>query len=1509
MTTEHPTPSSTLKPAPGIAGRMANAFIHSPLSFLFYLTMLFLGAVGLFFTPRQEDPQISVPMVDIFISYPGAAAQQVSRLAIEPLQRILSEIPAIEHVYSAAERGRGLVTVQFEVGELLEHSIFKVHDKLQSNLDKMPPGVMPPLVKPKGIDDVPVVTLTLWSEEVDDGTLRTLALDVMQHLKEIENTGQSFVVGGRTEQVLLEVKPEQLSAFGISLAQVAQTIQTANSESQAGQIETGNTHFTVYTGKFLSNAQDIAQLVIGSHQGTPVYVRDVANVVEGPEPDSERRQFVNYYSGPSYRYDAHTTDSKPTLDINAAPAVTIAIAKKVGTNGVTVAQAILDQVDKIKGRVIPDNIHVEITRNYGQTANDKVWNLIFKLFIATGAVTLLVLWSFRHITFLGIPGFAPAAVVTLVIPVVVLITIFSAWILGYTIDRVSLFALIFSIGILVDDAIVVIENIYRHWLLKGETDTETAVDAVREVGNPTILATFTVVAALLPMGFVSGMMGPYMEPIPALGSVAMIFSLLAAFMFTPWLAMRIRPSIGALQTAEEWEHHTNEKWERFYRRILPPLFNSTIKGGLFLISLIVGFFAALALFYTQHVEVKMLPLDNKPEFNVFINLPEGAALLETTNITHTLAEELRKIPEVTALQTYIGTSQPFDFNGMVRHYYLREAPWLADIHIQLQDKKDRLRSSHQIAVEARRNLQKLLSDMKSLAKITIVEMPPGPPVLQSVVAEVYGPDDKTRRELATQMTQFFSQTQILDDVDNYMSESHEIWYFKVNTEKAVLLGISVDIINQNLAMALGGFKVGDIKQSYGTRLEPTYILMQVPLAVRSQLSRLYDLPIPTPTGGIVPLAELGSFEKTQQDPVYYQKDLRPVEYVVADAVGVYNPTKNDYRLSAPIYGMREVEAMLGQYSTPDGINLREKGCHIYLNIIPLCDRYLGPPKEYGESGIEWTGEWTVTYETFRDMGFAFAGAMVLIYILVVWLFGNFVVPAIIMVPIPLTLLGIIPGHWFVAWVTNSSVPFTATSMIGWIALAGIIVRNSILLVDYSIHEIQKGTPIEDAVILACKTRTRPILITAFALVAGSSVILTDPIFQGMAISLLFGVLVSTLLTLVVIPLGCISIGPATLCQGSGGTGLLEIPPTPPKLPLWLSLWGFLIGLIFKIINLFTLLFYLIRMPFLLLSAMMPKQDRTPPPRPPRNSPPPVRPTPSSPPSSATSQPLPTPSVPLMTPLGVPKVQAPPNPTPVPKPTVPRTSVNPLGVPRREVDMGTSPGIDLGTTFTSKSTPLTLETEVKILPIQPEEPIPTSSLPLELESPIPTQPVVQPAITTISATSLVSQEINIPEAEISTTAEKLNPKPTLKVSEGPRRTALDISPIADSDQFSVPSENPSSFQEQPSATITPRESVSDTVILPEQPSATITPRESVSDTVTLPEQPSDTATIVQPLISIDDDHMPDFPSEETKEKTGKPSSKRKVSPRRGIRLKTDLPMEDDILFQEIKEEESTPKKDP
>ncbi|WP_295450079.1 efflux RND transporter permease subunit [uncultured Thiodictyon sp.] len=1090
--------STVSEDPPGIAGRSARFFIRSPLSPLFYVAMLLMGLLGLILTPRQEDPQISVPMIDIMVQYPGASAQQVANMAMQPLERIMSEIPGVKHVYSASERGQGFVTVEFDVGQPMGPSLVKVNDKLASNMDKIPPGVLPPLVKSKGVDDVPIVTLTLWSKDldgdgtpdVDDGQLRLLAQDVLQAIGQVKNTGPGMIIGGRREQVTVDVLPARLSGYQISLDQVAQTLKTANAETSAGALESSGSHFTLTTGSFLKGVDDINRLVVGTFNKAPVYIRDVARVTLGPE---DATQLVAYYTGPAaQRQDAP----------DGRPAVTIAVAKKELTNGVSVANAIIDRVDELKGNRIPNNVEVSITRNYGQTADQKVSELIGKLIKATFFVFVLVLVAFRALR--------PAIVVMLVIPVVLFMTVFAAWIWGMTIDRVSLFALIFSIGILVDDAIVVIENIYRRWLAEGRTDDATAVDAVREVGNPTILATFTVIAALLPMGFVSGMMGPYMAPIPKLGSVAMFISLFAAFVFTPYLAISkwLRPSLAYLAAAEHREHRHAEVTERVFRAILTPLILSPRKRRLFRLALWGAFLFTCSFFYFKWVAVKMMPLDNKPEFSVVIDLPEGTALPVTANLADRLAANLRTLPEVTALQVYVGTARPFDFNGMVRHYYLRSQPWQAEIQVQLTDKHVRARTSHEIAVAAREALDSLVKGTG--ATLAVVEMPPGPPVLQSVVAEIYGPTPELRRAFARDVTDYLRKTASARDVDNYLRAPYDYWRFDVDTEKAVRRGISVDTINRNLTMALGGAPIGDIKQAAGQQSghESTAIVLQVPLAERSQIERLGDLPIQSSQGFSVPLRELGEFRYAQEEDMIYNKDLRGVEFVVADVGG---------RLAAPTYAMFQVQDLMAaaDYTAPDGTKPAAGG--------GLGDAFywLTPPPAADRLAVEWGGEWTVTFETFRDMGGAFMVALVLIYILLVWEFGHFRIPLVIMAPIPLTLLGIIPAH-FVMFQLGLGGAFTATSMIGWIALAGIIVRNSILLVDFSLHEIRRGTPVAEAVIRACKVRTRPILITALALVAGSSVIITDPIFQGMAISLLAGTIVATVLTLIVIPLGCVA---------------------------------------------------------------------------------------------------------------------------------------------------------------------------------------------------------------------------------------------------------------------------------------------------------------------------------------------------------------------------------------------------
>jgi multidrug efflux pump subunit AcrB len=1065
----HPPIPHAPEPHLGLAGNVARAYIDSPLSPLLFFATLLLGLIGLIMTPRQEDPEISVPMIDVLIQYPGASARQVAAIAIDPLQRMMSEIPGVKHVYSAAQREQGIVTVRFEVGEDFGESIVKVHDKLQSNLDKIPPGVSPPLVQPKGIDDVPIVTLTLWSHSVDDVDLRKIGFQVMQRLEEVPETGRGFVIGGSRNEIQVKVLPERMHGYNISLDQLAAAIRHANTRQSVGDIEITGQHFKVTAGTFLRSAEDVQALLVGTHMGVPVYVRDLAEVSDGA---AEATEIVSMYTGLAFPDELLATDG--------ANAVTVAIAKKQGANGVTVADRLLRRVDDLKASDIPPDVHVLVSRNYGKTATDKVNELLGALLEAAVAVSFLCLIAI---------GLRASIVVIVVIPVVILMAIWAAWMLDFSINRVSLFALVFAIGILVDDATVVAENIFRRWLRDEDVTIPTAVDAVREVGNPTIVATFAILAALLPMGFVSGMMGPYMFPIPLLGSMAMLFSLVAAFVFTPWFSWQLRPPLKTLKRAEEKEKRIQETVGRFYRPLIRPLLKKRTAAWMFLIALLIVFFASLSMFYFRAVTVKMLPFDNKGEFSVVVNMPEGTALPCTANLTHRMVKALQQVPEVTAMQSYVGTAAPFNFNGLVRHYYLRREPWQAEIQVMLTDKDDRARSSHELATTVRALLQPIANEKN--ARISVVEMPPGPPVLQTMVAEVYGPDADTRRENALKIRDLFEEVPNLVDVDDYLIDEHEIWHFEVDSEKAVRRGVGIETVVRTIDMVMGGYRLGDIKLGHG--LEPTYIVMQSPLQVRADLKRLHDLPVQSAVGVSVPLGELGRFVQLKEDPIIYAKDLARMEYVVGEMEG---------RFGAPIYGMLAVEELLADYETGDGMT--------------MSGTLTGPPEDTTRSGFEWSGEWTVTYETFRDLGIAFAAALVLIFILLVWEFGNFIHPLIVMAPIPLTLIGIIPGHWLL------NAEFTATSMIGFIALAGIEVRNSILLVDFAKNEIRRGQTVEEAVVRSGQTRMRPIWVTNITMMAGAAALMFDPIFQGMAISLLFGALIATTLTLIVVPLGCIS---------------------------------------------------------------------------------------------------------------------------------------------------------------------------------------------------------------------------------------------------------------------------------------------------------------------------------------------------------------------------------------------------
>jgi len=1075
----------------GFAGGLARKFIDSPLTPLLLIASFLIGVMGMIITPREEDPQISVPMVDIFVGYPGASAEQVKNLVSEPLERLMSEISGVKHVYSMSQEGRAMITVRFDVGQQMEPSLVKLYDKMYSHMDAIPKGVTQPLAKPKGIDDVPIVTLTLSSKVDDIVTLRKMALDVQQKLKSLPNTGQSFITGGSPEQVRIEVDPSRLTAYGVTLSQVARAVGAANQRTQAGDMIEGNRAFTVYSGEFLHDARQVGNLLITVSNNRPVMLRDLATISQG---ESESKSIVTQ----SRRLD----DGR----FSNHPAVTIAIAKKRGTNGVEIARSILSEVESLKGSLIPDSIQVDVTRDYGLTADEKVSGLIFKLFIVTVIVTLLMMLSM---------GKQTAIIVAITIPVVLLMTLFVAYLLGFTINRVSMFALVFAIGILVDDAIVVVENIYRRWLERKSTDVELTIQAVDEVGNPTVLATFTVVAALLPMAFVSDMMGPFMMPIPVLASAAMLFSLFAAFIFVPWLSTRIKPSMSQLDLAARREHEQSQKIGKTYRKLITPIMSNRLLGMLTLFGIIFLMLAAVSLFYFKAVAFKMLPMDNKSELNIVIDMPEGTDLFVTSNLARRFSASLNSIPEIISYQTYVGTASPFNFNGLVRHYFLRSQPWQADIAIQLLPKHDRQRSSHEVAMQVREMLTPVAH--ASGARLTIAEAPPGPPVLASMVAEVYGPNAEGRRRFAGDLMRIMEDTPDLADINSFMIRPYSEIAFEVDRMHAAMHGISVEDINREVTMAMGGFQVGPIKLVQ--ELEQTTIILQLPLAVRANLGNLLAMPVRTAAGVTIPLGELGRFTKRQVSPTIFHKDLQPVEYVTADVIGP---------LGAPLYGMINVDSKLASYRAPDGSTVK--------------GTYFGKPKDPNAYGFKWDGEWEVTYVTFRDMGLAFGVALILIYMLVVAEFRNFLLPLVVMAPIPLTLIGIIPGHWMLG------ADFTATSMIGFIALAGIIVRNSILLVDFAKGKVEEGMSVREAVVMAAEVRMRPIVITALALVIGSTVLLTDPIFQGMAVSLLFGSIVATFLTLVVIPLGCFSAHKSFNCRDGGGECPQDSVPPPDKDP-------------------------------------------------------------------------------------------------------------------------------------------------------------------------------------------------------------------------------------------------------------------------------------------------------------------------------------------------------------------------
>ncbi len=1048
----------------GISGNLTKAFIASPLTPLILLSALMLGAIALVQLPREEEPQISVPMVDIQIRADGLKAQDAARLVTEPLETIVKAISGVEHVYSQTNDDQVLVTARFLVGTKSDEAILRVHEKVRANMDRIPIGIPEPLIVARGIDDVAIVSLTLApkpeaADRWTDNSLYHLAENLRIELSKIDNVGLTYIVGGRPDQIRVEPDPEKLSLYGVTLAQLVDKVRSANRSFLAGQIRDQGQAVPVVAGQTLQGVPDIGLLLLTTRDGHPVYVRDVAKIVVGGKPlEQQVWQITKDKNG----------------ELARVPAVSIAIAKRAGANAVDIAANLVKRLEQLRGTALPEDIEVQVTRNYGATASEKADELLFHLALATVSIVALIVFAI---------GWREGIVVAIVIPTTILLTLFASWIMGYTINRVSLFALIFSIGILVDDAIVVIENMARHWGMNGQKSRmQAAIEAVAEVGNPTIVATLTVVVALLPMLFVSGLMGPYMSPIPANASAAMILSFFVAVMVTPWLMMKI-----ARKQPEPHQHEHGGFLARAYVAVAKPILRTRKRSLFFLLGVGMATLASLMLFWTKSVTVKLLPFDNKSEVQVVIDLPKGASLEDTQRVLQAAAGRLKDVPELLSIQSNAGTATPFNFNGLVRHYYLRGGPEQGDLQLNFTPKSERSRASHEIALEVREKLRGL--DMPKGTALKVVEVPPGPPVLSTLLAEIYGPDPETRRATATKLKDVFESIPFIVDVDDSFRVPGERLRVSIDQDKLEFFRVEQKDVYDTIQAYLSGVPVG---YSYrGEGRHPVEIAIALP---KNQLSlSQHTLSTPVPANAIpgnrsiVELGDVVSLKKERASFPIFRHNGRPAEMVTAELAGSYE---------APIYGMLAVRDAIAKADWAPG-----QKPEIVLH---------GQPNDDSKPILLWDGEWEVTYVTFRDMGAAFGIAILGIYFIVVGQFGSFKLPLVILTPVPLTLIGIMLGHWMFG------APFTATSMIGFIALAGIIVRNSILLVDFI--QGKRGTmPLRQVLLEAGAIRFKPILLTALAAMIGAAVILADPIFQGLAISLLFGLASSTLLTVLVIP--------------------------------------------------------------------------------------------------------------------------------------------------------------------------------------------------------------------------------------------------------------------------------------------------------------------------------------------------------------------------------------------------------
>ena len=1049
-----------------ISGRIAALFQSAQITPLLALVALLLGIFAVMVTPREEEPQINVTMANVLVPFPGAAVRDVEQMVAVPAEQVLSRIVGVEHVMSVSRPGVAVLTVQFKVGVPRSEALVRLHDTIRDNADWLPKGlgVMEPLIKPKGVDDVPIVTLTLFSKNTETGaySLERVAHSMEADLKRVKGTQDVQTLGGPERAVLVQIEPERMAGFGVTVSDLRMALQSANSGLPVGELIAGNKSVSIEAGPFLSQAADVADLVVGVQGGRPVFLKDVAKVEEGPLPAT--------------RYVTHGLGQ--AAGGGEYPAVTLAITKKPGENAIDVANAVMDRVAALRGTVIPADVEVAETRNYGATANDKAQKLIQKLLFATASVVALV--------FIAL-GKREAAIVGTAVILTLTVTLFASWAWGFTLNRVSLFALIFSIGILVDDAIVVVENIHRHQqLYPGKTLAEIIPGAVDEVGGPTILATLTVIAALLPMAFVSGLMGPYMSPIPINASMGMLLSLVIAFVVTPWLA-RIWMKASHADAAHAAPTGLAAKLGPLFERVFAPLLNNEQGGrnrkllGLGIAALIA---ISLVLPATGLVLLKMLPFDNKSEFQVVVDMPVGTPVEETAAVMRELGAYLAQQPEVTDYQAYAGTSSPINFNGLVRQYYLRSGGEVGDMQVKLVDKSQRKDQSHAIATRLRPALQAI--GQRLGANVKVVEMPPGPPVLAPIVAEIYGPDAEGRRHVAKAVRAIFEKTDNVVDVDDSSIAAAPRQLLLVDRRKAAALGIPQQAIVTTLRAGLAGEAATYLHD--GSKY-PAAALIQLPAERHGDLSALLQLTVRGASGKLVPIRELVTVTDSEREQPVIHKDLLPVNFVTADMAG---------KLDSPLYGMFQMRSAIQKIQTPDGQALTEYFIH-------------QPSDAWRGYALKWDGEWQITYETFRDMGAAYAVGLVLIYLLVVAQFGSYLTPLIIMAPIPLTIIGVMPGHALL------QSQYTATSMIGMIALAGIIVRNSILLVDFIHLQVKEGVPFKQAIVQSAITRAQPIMLTGGAAMLGAFFILDDPIFNGLAISLIFGIFVSTVLTLVVIP--------------------------------------------------------------------------------------------------------------------------------------------------------------------------------------------------------------------------------------------------------------------------------------------------------------------------------------------------------------------------------------------------------